>query len=367
MADTILEEPRNVSIRLRNQIGRFVKIELFFSNVWLSVSEVQFSSMVAEGSFPHEKPPNKEVVPANQPAHISEESPTASTPALPSVIEDREVKNDVNILDGGLGKSEKSSPTSAAMEVEVVIGALTAVTLLLLFMFLMILLYSRRQKFLHSPTSRTLHAFPPQINMKELLTASPVLSGSSHSPNPLASMDYEQYRHEVQQQHQQLQQPTRTFFLEQQQQAARSFEDCRSKWHSTGHVADLGPTAASTGFRGFGRSSMASTANITSNPMCSEYASVDVQNLGGVGGSGVVIRGMHPSSATTAGLPILPLQAAPLQPPPPPQNEQPQPQTAYNLGSYFPRVSSEPPQRKSYQNAASGNRASDLKVGGLGI
>ena len=69
--------------------------------------------------------------------------------------------------------------SSHPVEVEVLIGVLTAVTLILLFLFLVVLVYSKRQKFLQSPTSRSgvLNPFPVQINMKELLTASPVLSG----------------------------------------------------------------------------------------------------------------------------------------------------------------------------------------------
>jgi Co/Zn/Cd efflux system component len=49
-------------------------------------------------------------------------------------------------------------------EVEILIGVLTAVTLLLLFLFVVVLAYSRRQKLLNSPTSRS--PFPVQINMK---------------------------------------------------------------------------------------------------------------------------------------------------------------------------------------------------------
>lgn len=37
MADTILKEPRNVSIRLNEQIGQFVKIQLYFANIWISI------------------------------------------------------------------------------------------------------------------------------------------------------------------------------------------------------------------------------------------------------------------------------------------------------------------------------------------
>ena len=74
----------------------------------------------------------------------------------------------------GMGMS-----SSQPVEIEVLIGILTAVTLILLFLFLVVLVYSKRRKFLQSPTSRraVLNPFPVQINMKELLTASPILSG----------------------------------------------------------------------------------------------------------------------------------------------------------------------------------------------
>ena len=34
MPDKILEEPRNVSIRLEQKVGRYVKLQLFFTNIW---------------------------------------------------------------------------------------------------------------------------------------------------------------------------------------------------------------------------------------------------------------------------------------------------------------------------------------------
>ena len=59
MPDKMLREPRNVSIDLKQNIARFVKIELVFSNVWISVSEITFSSIIAQGSFQNEAPPTE--------------------------------------------------------------------------------------------------------------------------------------------------------------------------------------------------------------------------------------------------------------------------------------------------------------------
>ena len=143
--------------------------------------------------------------------------------------------------------------------------------------------------------------------MKELLTASPILSGEqTHQihQNPLTvNVGYDQPPNQG---HQPI------------------FEDCRSKWHSTGHM-DFNQTQTPVPLR----SSMQGTANITNNPMCSEYASVDIQNIGHY-------RTLQPPMPPPAGL---------VSPAPVGGNTQ----GSYNLGHYFPRVSSEPPSRKSYQ------------------
>ena len=55
MPDTMLKEPRNVSISLKQRVAQFVKIELVFSNVWISISEITFSSTPAKGTFEKEK------------------------------------------------------------------------------------------------------------------------------------------------------------------------------------------------------------------------------------------------------------------------------------------------------------------------
>ena len=54
MPDTALTEPRNISIDLKQRVARFLKMELVFSNVWISISEITFSSNLAEGSFKKE-------------------------------------------------------------------------------------------------------------------------------------------------------------------------------------------------------------------------------------------------------------------------------------------------------------------------
>ena len=86
---------------------------------------------------------------------------------------------------------------------------------------------------------------------------------------------------------------------------------------------------------GFRTSLPATSANLIQNPLCSEYASVDIQNINHY-------RSLQP--------PCVPVTATPPTATP----------ASYNLGHYFPRVASEPPSRKSYQTS---NRNGDpLKV-----
>ena len=69
--------------------------------------------------------------------------------------------------DATIQTENADGPSTTVIEMEVLVGVLTAVTLLLLFVFASIVfIYNRRQKFLNSPTSRSLNPFPVQINMK---------------------------------------------------------------------------------------------------------------------------------------------------------------------------------------------------------
>lgn len=241
---------------------------------------------------------------------------------------------------------------------EILIGVLTAVTLLLLFLFIAIIVYSRRQKFLHSPTSRSLNPFPVQINMKDLLMN---LSPSSHAhlsaasssspPNITTNPNYNENDT-----------ATTSFyepFIPPQSQFTDPQvldQDLRTKWHSTGHMT------TNHNFR----------TSLTNGNSVAEYASVDIQNLTSTGsGNGPTApmnssltnihhyRSLQGSSSAFGGAPNQQQILAPGLTLATTTNgtklKRASPQV-YNLGNYFPRVSSEPPQRKSY------NTTRDLKV-----
>lgn len=43
-ADTIMPEARNVTVKLHHRVGRFLKLQLFFANKWMMISEISFES-----------------------------------------------------------------------------------------------------------------------------------------------------------------------------------------------------------------------------------------------------------------------------------------------------------------------------------
>lgn len=51
MEDSIIEQPRNVSVKLHRRIGKYVKLQLYFASKWIMISEVAFESSLARGNY----------------------------------------------------------------------------------------------------------------------------------------------------------------------------------------------------------------------------------------------------------------------------------------------------------------------------
>ncbi|XP_012268369.3 discoidin domain-containing receptor 2-like [Athalia rosae] len=155
MPDTVLENARNVTIGLHGRSGRFVKLHLHFGNRWIMISEVTFETSSLYDNTTEEV--NSEAnaggneVPGNSELDLTLQTITAR---------------------------EKGQEY-----VEVLIGVLTAITLLLLLVFVIILLLSRRQKLQSSPTVLK-NPFGFAVNMKGLLlnlTPSGMLRDNTHA------------------------------------------------------------------------------------------------------------------------------------------------------------------------------------------
>ncbi|XP_046412192.1 discoidin domain-containing receptor 2-like isoform X1 [Neodiprion fabricii] len=162
MPDTVLENARNVTIGLHGKTGRFVKLQLHFANRWIMISEVVFE-----------------------------------TSSLPDNATDEVTNFEVGVNESPVSPElDLTLQTITAREkgqeyVEVLIGVLTAITLLLLLVFVIILLLSRRQKLQNSPTVLK-NPFGFAINMKGLLlnlTPSGMLRDNGHAGSPGAAED----------------------------------------------------------------------------------------------------------------------------------------------------------------------------------
>ncbi|XP_065225267.1 discoidin domain-containing receptor 2-like isoform X2 [Planococcus citri] len=134
MPDTILENARNVTIHLNHNIGRFVKVRLYFANKWIMLSEVNFESVVATGN------------------HTPEMKPEPSTDEIYVVaggVVDPPWDPPQTISDAVSAQKERT----AGDYVEIVIGLLTALVLLLLGVFIVVVVLNHRQKLENSPAS----------------------------------------------------------------------------------------------------------------------------------------------------------------------------------------------------------------------
>ncbi|XP_063234140.1 discoidin domain-containing receptor 2-like [Bacillus rossius redtenbacheri] len=155
MPDPALEHARNVSVRLHQRAGRFLKLRLYFAAEWIMVSEVLFESAAVDGNFTDEAASSHEDVLTD---------PEGARTRWDSF-------------------ETMTAPRGDQGYVEAVVGVLTAVSLLLLLVFVVILVVSRRQKLHGSPT------FLRTMNMKDLLmTLSPLNSSGvvpvSGQPTP---------------------------------------------------------------------------------------------------------------------------------------------------------------------------------------
>ncbi|XP_059473553.1 discoidin domain-containing receptor 2-like isoform X2 [Neocloeon triangulifer] len=168
MPDRILEQARNVSIHLHGRTGRFVKLQLWFAAKWILLGEVTFNSDPWYGNVTEE----------------TEASVDANEMVGNSMVHDSDWEQYETI----------AAPHEGQSYVEVVVGVLSAISLLLLLVFAVIVVLSKRHKLQGSPTTILRNSFGATINMKDLLmNLSPMgnslvpMSGPLTPPSPAAT------------------------------------------------------------------------------------------------------------------------------------------------------------------------------------
>ncbi|CAG9771116.1 unnamed protein product [Ceutorhynchus assimilis] len=144
MPDLVMEHSRNVTIKLHQRIGKFLKLQLYFASRWILLSEVSFDSTVVSGNFTQE---TETEMGATLPDFGGREYPiqrdevkAASKGALP--------RNVIHIEDTTL-PHQKTSPNQASEPknyIGFVIGILTIIILALTSAIAFIVLRNRRIK-----------------------------------------------------------------------------------------------------------------------------------------------------------------------------------------------------------------------------
>ncbi len=364
----------NVSISIigKERLGDTVSIQLEFDSVWVLTSEVNIE---ASEAILDEKYTFK---------YLEEDVEDAGDNALVRNEEALDSKAHTETLDKGshVETEDKDSQKNQHNEderiyLEVIVGVLSAFSLLLLILFVALVAYGKRNKMtMMTPGSM-------QVNMKDLLmTLSPsshnglssVAAGNNSStPNIIANPAYSGNFATAPRIHENKLSGDNEHLLSQLQpqegtQPQLMAVDSNGRWHSTGHVAlmDYGRAIygqADTINSGSESSSGGSRSNRHNSSTVSEYASVDIRAYGGNGlGTSLVnlqAQQQHPYYSARLS------QPPPPPPPLPPMLLKGKPCTttfsgsaSYNLGQYFPRVASEPPKRKSYGNSMAINVSS---------
>ncbi|XP_063215525.1 discoidin domain-containing receptor tyrosine kinase B [Bacillus rossius redtenbacheri] len=55
MPDVVIEQARNVTIKLHHRVGRFIRLHLYFAAKWIMISELSFDSVPLSGNFSEEE------------------------------------------------------------------------------------------------------------------------------------------------------------------------------------------------------------------------------------------------------------------------------------------------------------------------
>ncbi|XP_076682969.1 discoidin domain-containing receptor 2 isoform X2 [Andrena cerasifolii] len=144
--DLVLEQARDVTIKLHSRGGRFLKLQLYFAARWIMLSEVIFESVISEwNNTDDEEPRNKSaIVSATGSPYQNNEGPLQRDEVKATF--NKEENND-NAL------PEKSKEPESKQFVGLVIGILTTVIVMLLAAIMFIFYRNRRLKAALTPST----------------------------------------------------------------------------------------------------------------------------------------------------------------------------------------------------------------------
>ncbi|KAL5012628.1 hypothetical protein ScPMuIL_011179 [Solemya velum] len=155
--DTVVELARHVVIRLENNVGRYLKLALYFDARWMMISEVHFDSEPAHGNFTDELPPPTTVTPTTVAESDDKINPSFDDIKVPIDTQDSGGKGKCSgrdlVISGtdpsGTGEGTKEAKKAEPIEDDyygIIIGALAALIVIIVVIIAIILIHHRRQK-----------------------------------------------------------------------------------------------------------------------------------------------------------------------------------------------------------------------------
>ncbi|XP_052224230.1 discoidin domain-containing receptor 2-like [Dreissena polymorpha] len=183
--DDVVEYSRPVMIKLNNNVGQYVRLQLYFDAKWIMISEVQFISEPATGNFTEEVPPA-----------------TLKPPLVPPKPEDKYYEHELNIGKDGKGthagnvEPEKApkQQTPGSDIIGIIIGSLAGLIAILIAIVIFIVCRHRRNKNNNRRMKTALADTHNQItlNMSDLQgthTNGKVLNGNMYNGVPLTELE----------------------------------------------------------------------------------------------------------------------------------------------------------------------------------
>ncbi|XP_052219527.1 discoidin domain-containing receptor 2-like [Dreissena polymorpha] len=183
--DDVVEYSRPVMIKLNNNVGQYVRLQLYFDAKWIMISEVQFISEPATGNFTEEVPPA-----------------TLKPPLVPPKPEDKYYEHELNIGKDGKGthagnvEPEKApnQQTPGSDIIGIIIGSLAGLIAILIAIVIFIVCRHRRNKNNNRRMKTALADTHNQItlNMSDLQgthTNGKVLNGHMYNGVPLTELE----------------------------------------------------------------------------------------------------------------------------------------------------------------------------------
>ncbi|XP_030766218.1 epithelial discoidin domain-containing receptor 1-like [Sitophilus oryzae] len=129
MPDLVMEHSRNVTIKLHQRIGKYLKLQLYFASRWILLSEVSFDSIVVSGNFTQEA---EEEISAALPDFVGKEYPIQRDEVKVLVSKGAVARNVVKIENSEDDtKTLLNTPQESKSYIGFVIGVLTVVIVLL--------------------------------------------------------------------------------------------------------------------------------------------------------------------------------------------------------------------------------------------